>query len=85
LVSRASATHHRDLRTGQSIWSARRRPAITVQPLTRDIVCDVVVVGAGISGALIAEALSEAGLKTAIVDRRGPAEGTTAASTAMLQ
>lgn len=47
--------------------------------------CDVVVVGAGISGALIAEALSEAGLKTAIVDRRGPAEGSTAASTAMLQ
>jgi len=84
-VSRASATHHRDLRTGQSIWSARRRPAIAAQPLTRDIACDVVVVGAGVSGALIAEALSEAGLKTVIVDRRGPAEGSTAASTAMLQ
>jgi glycine/D-amino acid oxidase-like deaminating enzyme len=84
-VSRASATHHRDLRTGQSIWSARRRPAIAAQPLTRDIACDVVVVGAGVSGALIAEALSDAGLKTVIVDRRGPAEGSTAASTAMLQ
>lgn len=84
-MSRASATHHRDLRTGQSIWSARRRPAIAAQPLTRDIACDVVVVGAGVSGALIAEALSEAGLKTVIVDRRGPAEGSTAASTAMLQ
>ncbi|ALH79852.1 NAD(P)/FAD-dependent oxidoreductase [Sphingopyxis macrogoltabida] len=85
MVNRASATHHRDLRTGQSIWSARRRPAIAAQPLTRDIACDVVVVGAGVSGALIAEALSEAGLKTVIVDRRGPAEGSTAASTAMLQ
>jgi glycine/D-amino acid oxidase-like deaminating enzyme len=85
LVSRASATHHRDLRTGQSIWSARRRPAIAAQPLTRDIACEVVVVGAGVSGALIAEALSESGLKTVIVDRRGPAEGSTAASTAMLQ
>ncbi|NIJ36316.1 glycine/D-amino acid oxidase-like deaminating enzyme [Sphingopyxis panaciterrae] len=84
-MSRASATHHRDLRTGQSIWSARRRPAIAAQPLTRDIACEVVVVGAGVSGALIAEALSEAGLKTVIVDRRGPAEGSTAASTAMLQ
>jgi glycine/D-amino acid oxidase-like deaminating enzyme len=85
LVSRASATHHRDLRTGQSIWLARRRPAIAAQPLTRDITCDVVVVGAGVSGALIAEALSEAGLKIVVVDRRGPAEGSTAASTAMLQ
>lgn len=82
---RSSATYHRDLRTGQSIWSARRRPAISVQALTRDISCDVAVVGAGVSGALIAEALSEAGLKVVIVDRRGPAEGSTAASTAMLQ
>lgn len=84
-MNHTSATHHRDLRTGQSIWSARRRPAIAAQLLTRDIACDVVVVGAGVSGALIAEALSETGLKTVIVDRRGPAEGSTAASTAMLQ
>lgn len=45
----------------------------------------MVVVGAGVSGALIAETLSEAGLNIVIVDRRGPAEGSTAASTAMLQ
>lgn len=84
-MTAASATRHRDLRTGGSIWSARRRPAISSKPLTRDIACDAVIVGAGISGALIAEALSEAGLRTVIVDRRGPAEGSTAASTAMLQ
>src|SRR3546814_14373505 len=84
-MAAASATHHRDLRTGRSIWSARRRPAISSRPLTRDIACDAIVVGAGVSGALIAEALSEAGLTTVIVDRRGPAEGSTAATTAMLQ
>jgi len=84
-VSRASATHHRDLRTGQSIWSARRRPAIEEKRLTRDVACDIVVVGAGISGALIAEQLSDAGLDVVIVDRRGPTDGSTAASTAMLQ
>src|SRR3546814_13484289 len=74
-MAAASATHHRDLRTGRSIWSARRRPAIPSRPLTRDIACDAIVVGAGVSGALIAEALSEAGLTTVIVDRRRPAEG----------
>ena len=84
-MSRASATHHRDLRTGQSIWSARRRPAIEEKRLTRDVACDIVVVGAGISGALIAEQLSDAGLDVVIVDRRGPTDGSTAASTAMLQ
>ena len=84
-MNRASATHHRDLRTGQSIWSARRRPAIAENPLTRNVACDIVVVGAGISGALIAEQLSDAGFDVVIVDRRGPTEGSTAASTAMLQ
>lgn len=83
-MTAASATRHRDLRTGQAIWSARRRPAIAAQR-SRAISRDAVVVGAGISGALIAEALSEAGLGTVVVDRRGPAEGSTAASTAMLQ
>ena len=83
--NQASATHHRDLRTGQSIWSARRRPTVPTRPLTRDIHCDVVVIGAGISGALIAETLSEAGLQVVVVDRRSPLDGSTAASTAMLQ
>jgi glycine/D-amino acid oxidase-like deaminating enzyme len=80
-----SATHHRDLRTGRSIWSARRRPAIAVDPLRRAAGCDVAVIGAGISGAIVAEMLSEAGLSVVIVDRRGPLLGSTPASTALLQ
>ncbi|WP_337180286.1 FAD-binding oxidoreductase [Sphingopyxis granuli] len=43
------------------------------------------MIGAGISGALIAETLSEAGLDVVVIDRRAPAEGSTAASTALLQ
>lgn len=63
----------------------QRRPALEVRPFTRQLKCDVAVVGAGISGALIAEMLTEAGLDVLILDRRGPAEGSTAASTALLQ
>lgn len=80
-----SATHHRDLRTGRPIWMARRRPPIEVKPLIRDIRCDVAVIGAGISGALIAETLADTGLGVVILDRRGPVTGSTPASTAMLQ
>lgn len=43
------------------------------------------IVGAGITGALVAEVTSAAGLSTLIVDRRASASGSTAASTALLQ
>lgn len=80
-----SVTEHRDLRTGRPIWLAKRRPSITTLPLDDSIACDVAVIGAGISGALIAENLSEAGLDIIILDRRSPVEGSTPASTALLQ
>ncbi len=43
------------------------------------------VIGAGISGAFIAERLTEDGLDVVIIDRRGPLAGSTTASTALLQ
>lgn len=43
------------------------------------------MVGAGISGALVAEALTDAGMEVLVVDRRGIAQGSTSASTALLQ
>ena len=84
--ARANAvSQHRDLRTGKSIWVAERRPPIETRRLTRMIKTDVAIVGSGVTGALLAETLTDAGLDVAIVDRRGPVEGSTAASTAMLQ
>ena len=80
-----SATIKRDLRTGRSVWFDRRLPSIPSSPLSAPVSCDILVVGAGISGSIIAEALSDAGLKVAIVDRRGAIQGSTAASTALLQ
>ncbi len=80
-----SATIKRDLRTGRPVWLERRLPAIAAKALTRAVSCDVLVVGAGISGAIIAEALSDAGLDVVIADRRGAVQGSTAASTALLQ
>ncbi len=80
-----TVTVKRDLRTGRPLWLDRRLPSLLNGELKRNISCDVVVVGAGISGAIIAESLSEAGLKVVIVDRRGAVQGSTPASTALLQ
>ncbi|MRG56962.1 FAD-dependent oxidoreductase [Phyllobacterium sp. SYP-B3895] len=78
-------TQHRDLRTGQPIWLARRAPRIETQLLVEDIRTDVAIIGAGISGALMAESLTEAGFSVCVFDRRKPVTGSTPASTALLQ
>jgi glycine/D-amino acid oxidase-like deaminating enzyme len=67
------------------VWSAYAAPAIPTHPLTRDINADVLVIGAGVSGAMVAEELAEAGFSVAMVDRRKPLSGSTSASTALLQ
>jgi glycine/D-amino acid oxidase-like deaminating enzyme len=52
--------------------------------LSQDIKTDVLVMGAGITGASIADALAAAGVKVAVGDKRGLARGSTAASTALV-
>jgi glycine/D-amino acid oxidase-like deaminating enzyme len=54
-------------------------------PLQQDLRCDVVVLGGGISGALIADELSAHGHEVVVIDRRDVGWGSTAASTALLQ
>jgi glycine/D-amino acid oxidase-like deaminating enzyme len=77
-------TTKRDLRTSESVWTAYPRRIPSAKPMSRDMKTDVLVVGAGISGALIAYALAREGHRVAVVDRRGPVLGSTPASTALL-
>ncbi|HUG72740.1 MAG TPA: FAD-dependent oxidoreductase, partial [Steroidobacteraceae bacterium] len=79
-----SSTRHRDLQDGRSPWQDIRVELPPRATLRRDRHCDVLVVGAGISGAMQADALSSIGLHVISCDRRGPLQGSTAASTAML-
>lgn len=78
-------TRKLDLRTGVPVWEAYRAPRIPTQKLTRDVTCDVLVVGLGISGAMLVEALSAQGLEVIGVDRRGSMLGSTPATTALVQ
>lgn len=74
-----------DLRTGRPVWSAYRAPAVPTSALTRDVKADVLIIGMGISGAMMAEALTADGHSVICIDRRGPLKGSTAATTALVQ
>jgi len=74
-----------DLRTGRPVWSAYRAPAVPTDRLTRDVKTDVLIVGMGISGAMMAEALTADGHAVICIDRRGPMKGSTSATTALVQ
>ncbi|MER9295511.1 FAD-binding oxidoreductase [Mesorhizobium sp. M0621] len=74
-----------DLRTGRPVWSAYRAPAVPTDSLIRDVKTDVLIVGMGISGAMMAEALTAQGHAVICIDRRGPLKGSTSATTALVQ
>jgi glycine/D-amino acid oxidase-like deaminating enzyme len=74
-----------NLRTTQPWWLLRNGLLHDYPPLEHDIDCDVAVVGGGLTGALIADRLSRAGMSLTVIDSRSIGEGSTAASTALLQ
>ncbi|MFV3127275.1 NAD(P)/FAD-dependent oxidoreductase [Niveispirillum sp. KHB5.9] len=78
-------TQPKDLRTGRSVWMDTRVPTIPTKTLTQDATADIVLVGAGISAAITAQALASRGHKVVMLDRRPPLSGSTAATTALLQ
>lgn len=73
------------LRTGRPVWNGTPHPPLATHGLRKSVTCDIAIVGAGISGAFMAEALSRHYGKVLVLDRRSPAAGATHASTAMLQ
>ncbi|MEP7380955.1 MAG: FAD-dependent oxidoreductase [Gemmatimonadota bacterium] len=83
--SAARATQRRDLRTGRSLWQDSAGRSVRAQQLRGDIAAEVAVVGAGISGAIMAYTLARRGVSTIVLDRREPVHGSTMASTALLQ
>src|ERR1043165_7290740 len=78
-------TRRKKLRTHGTFWLHERAARVPYRRLTRDLRADVLIVGAGITGAMVTTALNEGGFDAIVVDRRAPARGATAASTAMVQ
>jgi glycine/D-amino acid oxidase-like deaminating enzyme len=73
-----------DLRGGRSPWNIGiHRPAPSA--VTGSLRTEVLIVGGGITGSLVAEHLSRRHHDVCVIDRECPGLGSTAASTAMLQ
>ncbi len=74
-----------NLSSGYPFWLIRYGLPFDYPQLHKDIETDVVIMGGGISGALMSYYLTEAGVKHIVVDARTIGLGSTCASTALLQ
>lgn len=74
-----------DLISDHPFWPLNSGLIRSYPSLKSDLNCEVLVLGAGITGALCAYHLVKAGMDVAVLDKRDVASGSTSASTAMLQ
>jgi len=83
-------THHpltskKTLRHRRPLWATSPRISVVSRTTGKDDDYDAIIVGAGISGALMAQALARTDMKVIVIDRREPVRGSSLASTAMIQ
>jgi len=74
-----------ELRSGAPFWPIADGLIAAYPPLERDETCDVAILGAGITGALVAARLASDACDVVLVDRLDVGMGSTAASTGLLQ
>lgn len=72
-------------RSREPYWLLKNGIQETFPSLQKPITCDILIVGAGITGALMAYQLCKEGQRVVLVDKRDLAFGSTSATTALLQ
>lgn len=70
---------------GNPIWSKINKTHQRYNPLKDNIFCDLLIVGGGITGAICAYYLSQAGMKCVLIEENLIAQSSTSACTAILQ
>src|SRR5678816_1952969 len=73
------------VRSSEAYWLLRNGIGDANAALDESIDCDIAIIGAGITSALVADALIATGKRIVVLDSRDIAQGSTAASTALLQ
>ncbi|WP_243470501.1 FAD-dependent oxidoreductase [Vreelandella lionensis] len=74
-----------DLKSGYPFWTVKNGLLTAFPQLTHDHQTETVIIGGGITGALIADELSRHGHQVVVLERRDGGWGSSAASTALLQ
>src|SRR5579862_8721956 len=74
-----------DLHSSNPFWLLKNGILVNYPSLRENFNTDVAVIGAGITGALVAHHLLKAGLSVGVFDKRHVGTGSTAASTSLLQ
>ena len=74
-----------DLKSGYPFWTVKNGLLTAFPQLTHDHQTETVIIGGGITGALIADELSRHGHQVVVLERRDVGWGSSAASTALLQ
>ncbi len=74
-----------DLKSGYPFWAVKNGLMHAFPKLAADARCEVLVIGGGITGALIADELAGVGHEVMVLEQRDVGWGSTAASTALLQ
>lgn len=74
-----------DLKSNEPFWLVKNGILSSYPSLKNDENCDVLIIGGGITGSLIAHQMIKDGYKTMLIDKREIANGSTSATTSMLQ
>jgi glycine/D-amino acid oxidase-like deaminating enzyme len=73
------------VRSKEPYWLLKNGILNSYPTLRNGVSCDVLIVGGGITGALMAYQFSSEGYKTVVIDKRDIGTGSTSATTSMLQ
>lgn len=74
-----------NIRSNEPYWLVKNGILHAYPSLRKNVNCDVLIVGGGITGALMAHSCIKNGFSTVLIDKREIANGSTSATTSMLQ
>ena len=74
-----------DLKSNEPFWLVKNGILHSYPSLKEPVECEVLVIGGGITGSLIAHQMVKDGYETVLIDRREIGNGSTSATTSMLQ
>lgn len=73
------------LHSSTPFWLIKNGLPVSYSPLREDLICDVLILGGGVCGSIVAHNLIKAGVKDVVIlDKRDAGWGSTSASTALV-